>query len=269
MPYQSNVMPNYKTNENRIDALIDVPQKVVAVASDYPAGHRTEKHNHTRSQLVYAVRGVLTVNTEKGMWIVPPLRAVWVPANIMHQVEMSNGTAMRSLYIASDINKNLPKECAVVQVTPLLRELLLYFLTFSQPYDELGAEGRLVDVMVDQIITIPKEPLHLPATEEPRLNIILTTWRKDPANKRDLPSWAAHLNTSVRTLSRLFDKELGMSFSHCRQQIKLLTAIKKLAEGNSVSRVALDVGFLSQSSFIKLFRESFGVTPKQYFITKS
>ena len=61
----------------------DNPRPVVTLANDYPSGYEIEPHRHARAQLVYAAQGVMTVTVAAGSWVVPPQRAVWMPAGII------------------------------------------------------------------------------------------------------------------------------------------------------------------------------------------
>ena len=63
-----------------VEEITSIPRSVVAMAKDFPNGHLIPFHQHARSQLLYASSGVMTVTTANGIWVVPPLRAVWIPA---------------------------------------------------------------------------------------------------------------------------------------------------------------------------------------------
>ena len=90
----------------------------------YPAGHVVPPHRHLRAQLLYAASGIMTVITEEGTWTVPPQQAVWIPSDVGHEVHMPVAVSMRSLYIHPSSVADLPADCKVVEVTPLLRELI-------------------------------------------------------------------------------------------------------------------------------------------------
>ena len=251
---------------DEINALLkETTLPVVSVPFDYLAGWNSGWHTDCRGQLISVISGVVTVSTEAGVWVIPSQRAAWVPAYQAHKLEIHKNTQIRNLFLDAEMSSKLPEQNAVLQLSPLARELLLEFLSFEQPYDKEGAQGRLVTVLIDQLGALPEDPLHIPFTSEPRLKTILNAFHADPADSTSIQQWSDRLGVSVRTLTRLFDTHLMMSFSKCRQQIRLLIAIKKLAENEPVARVAADVGFQSQSSFTVLFRQVFGVTPKRYF----
>src|SRR6185436_6488299 len=104
--------------EPDFEDLIDIRSQALELST----AHKIHKHSHDWHQMIYASRGVMTVNTSRGSWVVPPRRAVWVPAGIVHEVEMSASVSMRTIYVRTDLSNALPKDCCVVNVSPLLRE---------------------------------------------------------------------------------------------------------------------------------------------------
>ena len=247
--------------------LARIARPVVAMAADYPPGHRVPPHRHERAQLVYASAGVMQVSAEAGTWIVPPERAVWVPAKMTHAVAAHGRLEMRTLYIAAEAAERLMPLCCVVGVPPLLRELILRAVTLPPDYDEAGAEGRIMALILDEIRALPAAPLHLPQARDPRLARVTEALIANPGDARTLAELATQAGASPRTLARLFVKETGLTFGAWRQRARLLQALSRLAEGRAVTTTALDLGYDSPSAFIAAFKRSFGVTPAKYFKT--
>jgi AraC-like DNA-binding protein/quercetin dioxygenase-like cupin family protein len=254
--------PSSRPDLSRAEAL---RPDVVAVASNYPAGHVVQPHSHGRAQLIFATRGVMTVTTAAGAFVVPTQRAVWMPAGTVHQVESRSAYAMRTLLIRPAAAEALPAQPCVVTVTPLLREIILALMESPQDYPPGGPEERLADVALDLIAVLPVTPLHLPMPTDPRLARLTGRLLADPADRRGLEDWARELALSGRTLARLFGTETGMSFRAWRQQARLLRALEMMAAGQPVTTVALDVGYDSPSAFIAMFRRVLGVSPARYF----
>ncbi len=239
---------------------------ILARPRECPADHIIDWHAHDRAQLLYAVRGVMRVTTENGVWVVPPQRAVWIPPGVSHHVQ-AQGTplSMRSLYIRPDALQGLPDKCCVVTVSPLMRELIIAAMEIADDPPADSADARLVRVLLDRIEGLPIAPLHLPMVTDKRARKITDTLMDDPSDTRTLQDWAQELGASERTLARLFSRETGMTFGQWRQQVKLLAALARLARGESVTAVAFDLGYASQSAFIAMFRRALGRTPGRYF----
>jgi AraC-like DNA-binding protein/quercetin dioxygenase-like cupin family protein len=244
---------------------MDVPRDIVAMSLDYPSGYLIPFHSHPRAQLLYAVAGVMTVTTTKGTWVVPPQRAVWIPPMMEHQIVTSGQLSMRTLYIKKNAVSALPVDCCVVNVTPLLRELILYMANLPVLYPLGRPERRVVAVVFDQIQSLSVVPLNLPTLKDSRLQMIHKALLEDPANSLPLEQWSHQVGASTRTLARIFRNETGMSFREWRQQFRLQEALKYLANNVPVTTVAMTLGYESVSAFINMFKKVLGKTPTGYF----
>jgi AraC-like DNA-binding protein len=255
-------MPARSTNP---DDFQTVPRPIGAMAKDFPDGFFIAPHAHPRSQLIHAASGVMRVRTPQGAFVVPPQRALWIPADIVHDVRMAGAVEMRTLYIAPAAVAALPKECRVVAVSPLLHELILRAATLPLNYDEGGADGRVMALILDELGALPVLPLSLPMPRDARLAKMCRALLDDPASTLTLPQWARRIGASSRTLARGFQRETGLTFGRWRQQARLLEALSRLARGQAVTTVALDLGYDSPSAFTSMFRRTLGRTPSSYF----
>jgi AraC-like DNA-binding protein len=242
-----------------------IERPVVVRASEYPAGFTSERHWHGRAQLVYACAGVVKVTTQQGAWVVPQHRGVWIPAMTEHQIESTGPFSMRSLYVLEGAVSGLAAECGVVGVSPLLRELILAAAEAPQLYNISGRDGKIMNLILEEVRSLPVEPLHLPEPTDSRLRQITSAIRENPADTRTLEAWGRHAGASPRTLARLFPAETGMTFRNWQRQARLLAGLMRLAEGEPVTSVALEVGYENPSAFVSMFRRNLGVTPGRYF----
>jgi AraC-like DNA-binding protein len=247
----------------------DLPRPLAVMVKDIAHGHTTGWHTHKRGQLVFAASGAIVVRTHAGTWVIPPQRAVWVPPAVEHETRTVGTVAMRTIYVQANVVARLPKHCCVVNVTPLLRELILRAAEISLDYDMRGPEGRVMRMILDEIKAARALPLHLPMPSDKRLADFCTAILKDPTRHEPLVKIVKPHGMSKRTAERLFVKETAMTFSRWRQQARLLTALTQLAAGHPVKRVALESGYSSQSAFTAVFRQTFGTTPAKYFVVAS
>ena len=238
-------------------------QGVFVLTERYDAG-TGHWHSHRRAQLIHASSGVLTVHTPAGLWVVPPQRAVWVPPRMRHRVSSLKGFVLRTLY-ADAARVPVPAQCTVVAVDRLLDELLRVAATIGTDYKRASPEGRVMAVLLDRLPHLASVPLHLPQPQDTRLARITLTLLADPADPTTLAQWSQQVGATTRTIARSFLKETGLTFVQWRQQRRLLAALERLGAGDSVTRVALDVGYGDVSSFIALFKAAMGETPARYF----
>jgi len=254
-------MPARSTNR---DDYQRVPRPVAAMAKDFPSGFVIAPHSHPRAQLVYGANGVMRVISPVGAWVVPPLRAVWIPAGIEHEVRMSGAVAMRTLYVDPKAAPRALTACTVIEVTPLLRALILRAVEEPIEYDERGAAGLVMALILAELARAAAVPLRIALPTDPRLVALCRALLDDPAQEATLDDWAERVGASARTLARLFQRETGMGFTRWRQQVRLAEAVGRLAKGDPVAQVADDLGYGSASAFTAMFRRTLGATPRQY-----
>jgi AraC-like DNA-binding protein len=241
-----------------------VPRAVAAMPKDFAPDFVIEPHHHERAQLIFATAGTMRVITGPAMWIVPPQRALWMPAGIVHGIEMLDRVSMRTLYLHKDAASAMPETCRVLQVSPLLRELIVRATELPLHYDEDGAAGHLVALLLAELHDSQTLGLHLPMPSSPRLATLCRALLEKPGDRRTLGQWAVTVNVSERTLARLFQQETGLSFAAWRQQARVLEAMGRLGSGAPVTQVALDVGYDSVSAFSAMFRRAAGASPSAY-----
>lgn len=223
------------------------------------------RHRHNWGQLSYTIRGYLQVWTNTANFIALPQRAVWIPAGIEHQVQQqSNRTIIRSLYIDSDALKDEWLNCRVLAVSPLLHELIRRFSTLPVHYDIDGADGRLAQVLLDQLATSKEAGLVLPWPSDARIQPICKELQNNPDTASDLASYSKELGISDKTLTRLFQQETGLGFRLWRQRARLVHALPLLERGDRITDVALACGYESLSAFIATFKQHTGVTPGEF-----
>jgi AraC-like DNA-binding protein len=242
----------------------DTGRAVVARRSTYPRGHHIAPHWHARAQFVYAVQGTMSVRTSRRAWIVPPSRALWVPAHTVHEIQTYDVLEMRSLYLKDTAARGMPANCVVLDVTPLLRELVVRAVTLPAHYDERGDDGLLMRLIIAEIRRLPQCALDLPLPESADLTRLCERLLADLSLRRPCAAAAEDIQASSRTLYRRFLKETGITFARWKQQARLLESIRRLAQGTPVTTVALDLGYESPGAFSTMFRRALGVSPRAF-----
>jgi len=223
---------------------------------------RIDWHDHAEHQLVYPRAGVLHVRTDRGAWVVPPRRAVWLPAGVPHTHRAHGRTQMLTLAFPAGINPLNAVEPTVLAVGQLLREVII---ALAEDHT-LGPDDRadLYRIALRRLTPTPALQHHLPAPADPRLRDVAAILGDDPADGRTLADFGRAVGASERTLSRLFRRDTGMTFPQWRAQLRLQHAMLLLTAGSSVTGSATASGYTNTSAFIAAFRDAFGVTPAAY-----
>jgi len=258
--------------DNDFEAVFDphaLPRAVSAIGTELVSGgFESEPHVHRQAQLILTTRGLVTCDVAKGLWLVPPHCALWIPGGMKHSVRAVGGVELYILFVDPDLANELPAECCTVGMTPLRRELVIEVSRLPPLYDCDGPTGRLIQTMLDQLATAPVERLHLPLPTDSRLRRIADALTADPSNRATIGEWARLVAMSERTLFRLILKETGMSFGRWRQQFQIMLALERLTEGDAVQAVAFDLGYESASAFITMFKKVLGEPPGKYLAAR-
>ena len=240
---------------------------VRSLATNYFSGYRIEPHQHQWHQLLFASSGAMTISTSRSSWMIPTGRAVFIPPRTVHAIRMWGMVEMRTLYLSPQLTTFENDECRVVEVAPLLRELIL------RSVERMGLDSRVApDTWVIRLLeeevkaamaAAADSPLTLPMPTEERAlalahHVLARPWN---VNGESVEELAQRHGVARRTLERRFRDETGMSFGMWRQKARLLDSIRLLAEGKSVTDAALDCGYSSVSAFIAAFKSTFGYTP--------
>jgi AraC-like DNA-binding protein len=253
-------MSRFRQNPRTI-AQEEVDRPLAAFARDYVEGETTGWHDHARAQLLYAIEGVMRVDTTAAHFVVPPGRALWVPSETAHEVRSQGRVAMRSLFFRADVAGVGELVPSVLGVSALLRELILAACAEPLEWDEAGRGGHLAALIAEEVARAPRLPFGVPALRDIRLKRLAEALAQDAASDLTLDDWAARCGASARTLARLFHAETGMGFARWRQTLRLAEAAALLAQGATPARAAAAVGYASAPAFGAAFRAAFGITP--------
>jgi AraC-like DNA-binding protein len=219
--------------------------------------------SQTWDQLVYAIKGVLTVSTESGTWVVPPYRAIWVPANTSSTLEVHGQTALRMLYLRKDRTR-LPfdrERCCVLSVSPLLRELILRTVKLGALKRESPVHRRMAGLIKDELQAVDTVPLQLPfpTSELGRRFVEIIE-----ASAFEIEAAIRQCGASRRTMERTFREETHMSLGQWVRRRKLLEGLRMLAKGEAATSAAFTLGYNGPSAFIAMFKRELGATPGSY-----
>ncbi|HEY3985416.1 helix-turn-helix transcriptional regulator [Cedecea sp.] len=238
---------------------------LVPFAHDYTHGATEPWHSHDCAQLLHTLSGVVRVETGQGIWVVPPGRGVWLPAGTQHRLQITGNVAARTLFIDPFARADLLAVCQVVQISTLLRELIITSLQLPEAYPAGSRAERIYELILDEIRAIAVLPFNLPEPQSPGLLALCRQIQAEPGKPWTNALAAERLNVSERTLLRHFRQQTGLAFSEWLRRARLMEALNRLALGQSVLRVALDLGYESHSAFSAMFRRTLGVSPSDYF----
>ena len=237
---------------------------VRSAASTYPDGMRLHRHDHPWGQLAFCNSGVMRVVSDAAAWLAPPTRAIWLPASVAHEIVMQGEVATRFLYLAPELAAPLPETAGVVEVVPLLRELILHILKLRMLHPDEPEQDRMARLLVDLLVRARPIDLALPLPSDRRALALADQVQEAPGEPAALADLARRAGASLRTLQRLFPAETGLTLEAWRQKARMIAAAAALSGGAPVAVTAADCGYESPSAFITAVKRQFGVTPGRY-----
>lgn len=239
-----------------------VPRPVVAFARTDRAAHVIARHSHARDQLVYAIKGVMRIEALSTVWTIPPSFGLWIPAFVEHSVRMDTEVEMRTLYFERGVVPFAADECHVRSISPLLRELIIRAVTVPPLYDEQGPDGRIMQVIVDEISLQATAPLGLRLPSDKRLADLCNHVLEHLDQSETIRVLGRRVGLSERSILRLFPQQTGMTFHAWRQQARLMRAFSLAEQNRPLGLIASQLGYGSSAAFAKMFRKVFGTAPK-------
>ena len=254
------------------------PLPVTGVAGDSPAGMEVQEHSHECCQLLYAVQGVLEVRARSGRWVVPPTRGVWLCSGVPHSLRMRGAVQVRSLFVDAQAAQGLPVADCVIEVSPLLRELISEVARWPAAPQRGQDETRnrlVVELLLQELRQPPVVPFHLPWPQDARMAAVCRALAEEgqavgQGGERaenlaaTAADWAARLAMGEKTFHRHFLQATGMSFGRWRQRARLLSSMQALLAGRPIVQVALEAGYESHSAYSLAFRRQFGMPPSAF-----
>jgi AraC-like DNA-binding protein/mannose-6-phosphate isomerase-like protein (cupin superfamily) len=244
------------------------PRRGVSIATlayEYPSAYQVPGHAHGSDQLIYAISGLMEVSSGRNIWLIPPQFALWVPARTYHRIHTRGPVSMRTLYLRPSLTARAEPRCAVLHVASLLRELILEATRIGQLRMRDRYACALRDLLIAQLQKASPIPTFVTLPNEERALAVAQAILRNPAESKPMAALCAEVGVSVRTMERAFRKDVGTSFESWRRQVRLTKAVELLVSGSSIKAVAFSIGYCQSSAFVKMFRETFGTTPKAWF----
>ncbi|HET7794325.1 MAG TPA: helix-turn-helix transcriptional regulator [Rhizobacter sp.] len=272
------------TTPRRHTSLPPVDPQGYAPTPDYPVRAKSRRlaadthivpHSHPWGQLAFSVTGVVRMTAARSTFIVPPSRAVWIPPNVEHVVTVVEDADLRTLYLHQDAEHCGPevnaapdspwRECRVVEVSSLLRELVVHMDAEPGRRQPTERERHLSALVLDELRRAQPVPIGVDLPQDKRLRALCEAVLDDPTRWSTLETCARSTGASPRTVARLFRSELGTTFLQWRQQVLLAKALSMAARKIPMSVISAELGYASASAFTAMVRRSVGAPPSRFF----
>lgn len=229
-------------------------------------GHGDAIHSHEEAQLTYASSGIVQVHTAQGRWLVPSQLGVWIPAGVLHWVEVLTDAELWMVHWDPSAARAWGPSTQLDQtfafrVTPLMHSLLNTAFTTNSTTDK---NELVVRLMLHELSETTHASTFLPMPNSLVGKRIADVALDDHRNQLSVEQVATRALTSVRTLSRLIHVETGLTFKVWRQRARIVRAMDMLSRGKAISQVSAELGFASTASLSCAFRQVTNMTPTAF-----
>lgn len=227
-------------------------------------------HLHKKGQFLYTEGGVVFLKTASKSYFLPARHYIWIPAGIKHSIHpSSSNVVMRNLYFpVYETDTEFYDKINIYPVNDLLIELIMFTNRWNGnifPVEEPKYSIAKAFKLILPELSVSELPLALPYPQHPKLKGIVSYLEENISENINFKDLAQRFDVSERTLARLFQKELSMSFIQYYTILRMLTALKLLLDEKlSVNEVALKVGYSSLPTFSNTFNKVIGVRPSDY-----
>ena len=243
------------------------------------ADTRVMPHSHPWAQVAISTTGVIQLTVDRGTYIVPPSRALWIPPGMEHAVTMVEDADLRTLYFHQPPGRCGPavaraqeepwRQCRVLEVSALLRALVREMPAEPDdgaplPPETLRREQHLSALILDELRRASSVRLGVELPRDKRLRHLCEAVIADPTRHETLADWARDTGASPRTVARLFRDELSCTFTQWRQQVILARAVALAAGKRPINQIAAELGYNSPSAFSAMVRRAVGLAPGRF-----
>ncbi|MER5275550.1 AraC family transcriptional regulator [Streptomyces sp. NPDC002809] len=218
-------------------------------------------HTHSDGLLVWPHHGSLTLHTRHAMRRLVPGQGVWLPPGTPHDASADPGSVSCYTYVTRAAIPSHWSALRPLRVRRALQEMLLHLDATAMP-DDLRL--RTQRVVIDLLEEDPHPAIDVPVPADGRIRALADDVMRDPESELSLEAWAARHALSVRTVTRAFSRDVGMSFARWRSLVRMSAATTLLAQGRPVNLVAHRCGYSTTSAFSAAFRRVTGVSPTEY-----
>lgn len=243
------------TGRSSADPLQDLPHQVATLGKIFANGYVSQRHRHTRLQLMYATSGLIMTDTDTTRWAIPKGHALIIPPNTFHQNRMIGDVRFQSLYITPNtLETGTEQSCRIVTVSSLLAALIERLCALNNPTPTTPQAHHLSQLIIMELGDAPVSPLALPFPDHLGLRHVCETLVADPALSKTIDQWADDVGMSRRAFTRTFQSQTGLSFGVWRQRLRCQIALQAMARGEAVEKVAADVGYATHYAMHAMMR---------------
>jgi len=244
--------------------IYDPSRRLLTNAATIDEPHVIPLHHHSRSQLLCISSGRIKVTVDGRCWTVSSGNAIWIQSGAFHEVYAGEAVEYRSIYLDPTTAKSVPLSSGVVEMKPLIKELIHESVLFGNTYLPNSPESRINDVLLDNLRKMKYETCPIVMPINPKLSKLCEVVLDNPSIQFSLDEWGKKCGASGRNLARIFKRQTGVSYTQWCNRVRVFHAVERLKAGDSVTTISISLGYANCSAFTHMFKSVTGLKPREY-----
>lgn len=227
-------------------------------------------HQHDKGQLLLVFGGIAYLQTDTTDYYIPSHYYIWIPKQQPHRILFNTKDLyIQNIYFVDEDDTANPfyNQLGIYPVSPLLHEML----RFAKGWEGMFFSGTWeYELLLTMKHLLPNEKLkqfsiQLPMTSDRKMQEILHYLREHIQDAITLPEVSRKFGLSVRSMTRLFQQKLHVSFLQYLKMLRVIHAIELMKDTDmNITEIAYSSGYSSLSAFSYVFEQLVNMRPRDF-----
>ncbi|HAY3551865.1 TPA: helix-turn-helix domain-containing protein [Elizabethkingia anophelis] len=229
---------------------------------------RLPAHQHDKAQLLLVYGGIAYLQTDTKDFYIPSNHYIWIPKNYPHNLMFNTQDLyIINIYFPDEKADSFYDELGIYPVSKLLAEMLSFSEKWQGDYYEGSWEFEFLTTLKSVLSkeNLKKFSIQLPTTDDQRLNAIIDGFRNRLNESLSLDSIAQQSGISVRSLTRLFQTKLHITFVQYLKMLRIIRAMELINDTDlNMTEIAYEIGYSNISAFSNNFQQLTNMRPTEF-----
>lgn len=229
---------------------------------------RLPSHQHNKAQLLLVFGGIAYLQTDEKDFYIPSNHYIWIPKNYPHNLMFNTQDLyIINIYFPGKNSGEFYSELGIYPVSKLLYEMLSFSEKWHGEYFKGSWEFEFLTTMRNVLSkeNLKKFSIQLPTTDDPRLQAIVGPLRSRLNENLTLEGTAKQWGMSVRSLTRLLQTKLHITFIQYVKMLRIIRAMELIKDSNlNMTEIAYEIGYSNISAFSNNFHQLTNMRPTEF-----
>lgn len=229
---------------------------------------RLPSHQHDKAQLLLVFGGIAYLQTAEKDFYIPAHHYIWIPQNYPHNL-MFNTQDLHiiNIYFPEENPSGFYSELGIYPVSKLLAEMLAFSEKWQGDYNKEDWEFEFLMTLRNVLAreNLEKFSIQLPTTDDTRMQAVISYLRNHLHENISLEGTARQFAISVRSLTRLFQTTLHITFIQYVKMLRIIRAMELIKDTElNMTQIAYEIGYSNISAFSNNFHQLTNMRPTEF-----